>query len=110
MPLSPPPDHSKTFLACAIGATVAVCLFTLTRSTLPHVGDNIHHLPHGGCYQDGTKRIHYNSPRSHYPSSNLGSGSPPVFIVVLLLVGAILLSERLGQRRVAIRSQCCSTS
>ncbi|QED44837.1 TGB2 [Garlic yellow virus] len=107
MPLSPPPDHTRTYLACAIGAAIAICLYVLTRSTLPHVGDNIHHLPHGGCYQDGTKRIYYNRPQRNYPSSNLGSGSANVFIVILLLTAAILLSDKFANRRITHRSSCC---
>nr|BDG15106.1 triple gene block protein2 [Clover yellow mosaic virus] len=63
--LTPPPDHSKTLLAAVVGVSLAVLVFTLTRSTLPHVGDNIHSLPHGGDYRDGTKIISYNSPRGN---------------------------------------------
>nr|QQX32713.1 TGB2 [Butterbur mosaic virus]QQX32736.1 triple gene block 2 [Butterbur mosaic virus] len=70
MPLSPPPDNTKTFLALAIGVSLAVILFVATRSTLPHVGDNIHHLPHGGRYRDGTKTIDYCSPGRQSPSSS----------------------------------------
>nr|ACM45987.1 triple gene block protein 2 [Helleborus net necrosis virus]ACM45993.1 triple gene block protein 2 [Helleborus net necrosis virus] len=87
MPLSPPPDHSRSFLALAVGLTLAVCLFALTRSTLPHVGDNIHSLPHGGCYRDGTKQISYGKPAGRVPSSNLFSGfgfSTALFIAVVL--------------------------
>ncbi|QED42794.1 TGB2 [Allium carlavirus A] len=107
MPLSPPPDNTKTLLACAVGATFALCLYTLTRSTLPHVGDNIHHLPHGGCYQDGTKKIYYNKPHQGYPSSNLFSGTGSVFMVVCFLILAIYFSERYSRGRVNARSRCC---
>nr|QYF50192.1 MAG: TGB2 protein [Henan betaflexivirus 10] len=95
MPLSPPPDHTKTYFAGAIGICVALCLYTLTRSTLPHVGDNIHNLPHGGCYQDGTKRIVYNSPARSFPSSNLLPGLTSPLCIVVLIVGLIYLSERI---------------
>nr|QED43853.1 TGB2 [Garlic latent virus] len=95
MPLSPPPDHTKTYFAGAIGVCIALCLYTLTRSTLPHVGDNIHSLPHGGCYQDGTKRIVYNSPAKNFPSSNLFSNSTFPFCVIVLIFGLIFLSEKI---------------
>nr|AFV36810.1 TGB2 protein [Garlic latent virus] len=94
MPLSPPPDHTKTFFACAVGVCIALCLYTLTRSTLPHVGDNIHSLPHGGCYQDGTKRIIYNSPARKFPSSNLLSGLTTPLCFLALIIGLIYVSEK----------------
>nr|CAC84179.1 TGB2 protein [Garlic latent virus] len=95
MPLRPPPDHSKTYFACAIGVGIALCLYTLTRSTLPHVGDNIHSLPHGGCYQDGTKRIVYNSPARNFPSSNLPLNFASPVLLLGILIGLICLSEKL---------------
>nr|QED43727.1 TGB2 [Garlic latent virus] len=95
MPLSPPPDHTKTFFAGAIGICIALCLYTLTRSTLPHVGDNIHSLPHGGCYQDGTKRIVYNSPARNFPSSNLLPNFSSPLCLLALIFGLICLSERI---------------
>nr|AGG13272.1 TGB2 [Shallot latent virus] len=94
MPLSPPPDHTKTYFAGAIGICVALCLYTLTRSTLPHVGDNIHSLPHGGCYQDGTKRIIYNRPAKNFPSSNLPVNFTSPVLLLGILIGLICLSEK----------------
>nr|QCH00872.1 triple gene block 2 [Shallot yellow stripe virus]QCH00881.1 triple gene block 2 [Shallot latent virus] len=93
MPLSPPPDHTKTYFASAVGICLALCLYTLTRSTLPHVGDNIHSLPHGGCYRDGTKKIIYNSPARNFPSSNLLLGFSSPLCLLALLFGLICLSE-----------------
>nr|AFV36798.1 TGB2 protein [Garlic latent virus] len=94
MPLSPPPDHTKTFFASAIGICIALGLYTLTRSTLPHVGDSIHSLPHGGCYQDGTKRIVYNSPARNFPSSNLFSSLSTPLCLLALIIGLICISEK----------------
>ncbi|QBJ27540.1 triple gene block protein 2 [Birch carlavirus] len=101
MPLSPPPDYTKAVLALALGAAVAVCLFTLTRSNLPHVGDNIHSLPHGGNYRDGTKQIMYGAPGKSYPSINLFSGSSKnnAFCVVVFLVFLIAVASRFGSNR-----------
>nr|AFV36818.1 TGB2 protein [Garlic latent virus] len=95
MPLSPPPDHTKTFFAGAIGVCIALGLYTLTRSTLPHVGDNIHSLPHGGCYQDGTKRIIYNSPARNFPSSSLLLNLLSPLFLIALIFGLICLSEKI---------------
>ncbi|BAG06156.1 triple gene block protein 2 [Phaius virus X] len=70
MPLQPPTDYTRIYSFLVIGVSCVTILYLLTRSTLPHVGDNIHHLPHGGCYRDGTKSIYYGSAKrgSHpYP-------------------------------------------
>ncbi|BAJ17499.1 triple gene block 2 [Lagenaria mild mosaic virus] len=69
--LTPPPDHSKTFLALAVGVALALVIHSLLSYRLPTPGDNIHSLPFGGSYIDGTKRIFYNSPRAQSPSSKI---------------------------------------
>nr|QJX15396.1 triple gene block protein 2 [Carnation latent virus] len=61
MPLLPPPDHTKAVLAISIGVVVAVVIFALRSNNLPAVGDNVHSLPHGGFYKDGTKTVFYGS-------------------------------------------------
>jgi len=71
MPLTPPPDFTKPLLAIAIGLGLALLAHFFTRSTLPHVGDNIHHLPHGGLYRDGTKSITYHRPNSSQRDAKL---------------------------------------
>nr|DAG45438.1 MAG TPA: movement protein [Bacteriophage sp.] len=102
MPLLPPPDNTKAILAVAVGCSIGLALFMLTRSTLPHVGDNLHSLPHGGSYRDGTKSINYCGPRKNYPSSNLLTNSTAfVPIIVVVLTGAILLLSRGSGRCVA---------
>nr|QED43829.1 TGB2 [Garlic latent virus] len=107
MPLSPPPDHTRTYFAGAIGVCIALCLYTLTRSTLPHVGDNIHSLPHGGCYQDGTKRIVYNSPARNFPSSNLFTNLTSPLCILILLLGLIFLSEKIkSSSRTSVTCRC----
>ncbi|QNJ34489.1 triple gene block protein 2 [Aconite virus A] len=92
MPLSPPIDYSRVFIAIVIGTTIGLALFALTRSTLPHVGDNLHSLPHGGRYRDGTKSIDYCGPRKTFPSSSLFgySGSNLPALAVFLLVAVII--------------------
>lgn len=81
--LQRPPDNTRSYLVLAIGVATAVVIYMLTRSTLPHVGDNIHSLPHGGNYCDGTKSIAYNKPARNFPSSNL-LGLAPVFLALAL--------------------------
>nr|WPR17636.1 MAG: TGB2 protein [Dracophyllum betaflexi-like virus] len=94
MPLSAPPDYTKSVYVLAIGFVCGVCLFMLTRNNLPHVGDNIHSLPHGGCYRDGTKAINYGGPRKTFPSSGLLSGfGVPALGIVLLIIALIHVSE-----------------
>nr|ABI95137.1 TGB2 protein [Coleus vein necrosis virus] len=98
MPLKPP-DNTKSILAIATGAGLALVLYTLTRSTLPQVGDNIHSLPHGGFYKDGTKTISYCSPSKTFPGSILAvPGSLWPFVAVVVLTCLILLTNRKEMR------------
>lgn len=91
MPLLPPPDNTKAIFACAVGAGVALIIFVTTRSTLPHAGDNIHSLPHGGFYQDGTKRVSYCSPKRGYPISGLFAPFSQLSAVVLVVVLSLVI-------------------
>nr|QPK40614.1 TGB2 [Pitaya virus X]BDG58724.1 triple gene block protein 2 [Pitaya virus X] len=99
--LSPPPDYTKVVFPLTLGVGIALIAFTLTRPTLPTVGDSQHSLPHGGWYRDGTKTVAYNSP--HYYSSS--------FIPFLAVLGLTLLIyvSSLCSGRGATRScpHCC---
>lgn len=109
MPLTPPPDYSKAVLSICVGLGIAVILYTATRSTLPHVGDNIHHLPHGGLYKDGTKTIAYGRPGSGNLTRDTFVRTPAPLMLVLGLVLLITwLSNR--DRRVNKCSCACSRS
>ena len=104
--LTPPPDHSKAVLSVAIGVGVALVIYVVTRSTLPHVGDNLHHLPHGGAYRDGTKSICYNRPNSVQPITALPFALVPIALI-LLIHASQYFSHR---RRVICRIDCgCSS-
>lgn len=59
MALSRPPDYSKTLLVGSLAIGVATIIHFLRKNELPHVGDNLHYLPYGGSYCDGTKSINY---------------------------------------------------
>ncbi|AIZ76615.1 triple gene block protein 2 [Elderberry carlavirus A] len=100
MPLSAPPDKTKLYLYLGIVICVVGSLYFLTRNNLPHVGDNVHSLPHGGRYRDGTKSVDYYSPKRHNPSSNLlksVGGNYWVAITIALLITAIHLSGRVNR-------------
>nr|BDX36197.1 triple gene block protein 2 [Plantago asiatica mosaic virus] len=99
--LTPPTDYGKPVLAASIGISLAALVYTATRSTLPHVGDNLHALPHGGRYVDGTKSISYYSPNN----SKARDPFPYAFLLILTLSGLILLlSRRSGASR---HCACC---
>lgn len=91
MSFTPPPDFSKVYLAAVAGICATLAIHAATRDTKPHVGDNIHHLPHGGHYQDGNKRIIYAG--LHY-SNRLQTGDHWAAVLVAILIFAILVSER----------------
>ncbi|AGI62180.1 triple gene block protein 2 [Cherry rusty mottle associated virus] len=60
MSLKPPTDWSKPILFASVGVAASLVCFVFKADYLPRVGDNIHSLPHGGSYRDGTKSINYN--------------------------------------------------
>ncbi|QYF50249.1 MAG: TGB2 protein [Xinjiang sediment betaflexivirus 1] len=102
MPLVPPADHSRAFFALAVGAALAIFAWTITRSTLPQVGDNVHSLPHGGYYRDGTKTIHYGGPGISRDRAFIRASPELMWLVVIALIVAIWLSNKVGQKRT-----CC---
>ncbi|QGT76800.1 P3 [Citrus yellow mottle-associated virus] len=107
MPLQPPPDHSWTYRILALGTAFALFTLTLTRDTSRHVGDPSHSLPFGGYYRDGSKVVHYNSPRATRPTSNttLWALLP---ITLILVIHAL---HRLNHRDHSCRcNHCISTS
>lgn len=97
MSFKPPTDFTKPLLALVIGTTVGLTAFALTGHRLPHVGDNIHSLPHGGQYRDGNKHIFYGAP-SRKPDHCHNDKFWAISAVAILLV-LILISERFGRRR-----------
>nr|QPG93405.1 triple gene block 2 [Ligustrum virus A] len=101
MPLTPPPDNTRVYLCAAFGASLCIFIWSFSRSTLPFVGDNIHQLPHGGFYQDGTKTIRYNAP------GKLNSLEAPTkflrqpWAIVIALIAIIILLNRPSSTRCA---------
>nr|QED44405.1 TGB2 [Garlic virus A]QED44411.1 TGB2 [Garlic virus A] len=98
MSFAPPPDYSKIYLTLAGGAALGLLTYAIRSNHLPHVGDNTHHLPHGGRYCDGNKQIHYFKPNSGYQP---GGSYIPTFLVFFLTL-AILLTSR-SRRRLCVR-------
>nr|UUQ75127.1 TGB2 [Garlic virus X]UUQ75133.1 TGB2 [Garlic virus X]UUQ75139.1 TGB2 [Garlic virus X]UUQ75145.1 TGB2 [Garlic virus X] len=102
MSFTPPPDHSKSFLALAVGAAAGLLIFCLRTNHLAHVGDNTHQLPYGGQYRDGNKIVSYNGPRTG--TSSHGSLWPALSAIILTLI--IHFRSRTS-RRICVR---CSES
>ncbi|AHB87035.1 putative triple gene block protein 2 [Potexvirus nesignambrosiae] len=63
MPLQPPPNYIPVLVPIAVGIGLALLVVTFRSNQLPNQGDNIHSLPHGGRYRDGTKQVFYNAPQ-----------------------------------------------
>lgn len=93
--LTPPPDHSKAILAVAIGVGLALVIHFSLSYKLPSPGDNIHHLPFGGSYRDGTKSISYNSP-SRAPRN---SEFLPIALVFFIIGALHVLRKRDSNNR-----------
>nr|QED44963.1 TGB2 [Garlic virus X] len=102
MSFTPPPDHSKSFLALATGAAAGLLIFTLRSNQLAPVGDNTHQLPHGGQYRDGNKFVSYKGPNTGASSHSIWW--PAIIAITLTIIIHFLSSTR---RRVCVR---CSES
>nr|AEI55833.1 12K protein [Potato virus H] len=101
MPLSPPPDYTKVLFCACVGVASSVIVHLGTRSTLPSVGDNIHSLPHGGLYRDGTKQIAYCSPKGLNSIEKLSQSAFSPWSVVLFLIALIAISHWVDSKRCA---------
>lgn len=98
MPLTAPPDHTKTWTVAAIGLSIVLFTLVYSRSTLPQVGDNIHSLPHGGYYKDGTKQIFYGAPHKLNSLEKALSVKFQPWAVVIGLIAVIVLINLLEHR------------
>ena len=103
--LTPPADHSKAVLAISVGVGLAIFIFPLLSYKLPVPGDNIHSLPFGGHYRDGTKVISYNSPRAQ----EAGTKWAPLLAILLLTLAIYVASKRdLTRHRELHSCSCCA--
>nr|QYA72505.1 triple gene block protein 2 [Cowpea mild mottle virus] len=85
MPLVPPPDHSKSYFAAAVGISISLIILALNRHVYPVGGDSQHRFPFGGCYRDGTKAAIYNRP-------SLPRSPGASFSKLEVLLGVLILS------------------
>lgn len=105
MPLTPPPDYTKVLIAIAVGFSCALVISLFTRSTLPQVGDQIHSLPHGGWYKDGTKQIFYGRPNKLNSVEKQGFLIGQPWAIVITLVALIIFSSFRGPGRCMVCGQ-----
>nr|AIL23157.1 TGB2 [Asparagus virus 3] len=102
--LTSPTNYESVFKILAIGALSCLTIYSLRSSQLPHTGDNIHHLPHGGNYADGTKRIQYFQPGGNTPDyAKFRAGC-----VVLFLTALILIQSKWATRHLRTSVRVCS--
>nr|WAB21224.1 triple gene block protein 3 [Banmivirus BanMMV] len=90
MALSRPPDYTKVLFVGTLAVGTAIVIHFLRRSELPHVGDNLHHLPYGGSYCDGTKKINYGGSHNNKQSSVFN----PLLLIFVLSALIYGLSRR----------------
>nr|QBA83596.1 triple gene block protein 2 [Cowpea mild mottle virus] len=94
MPLTPPPNHSNSYLAAAIGVGISLIVLAFNRYVYPVGGDSQHKFPFGGCYRDGTKAAIYNRP-SLPRSAGTSFNKLEIFLGILTLSFLIIyLSSR----------------
>nr|QTG11141.1 triple gene block 2 [Cowpea mild mottle virus] len=86
MPLTPPPNHSNSYLAAAIGISISLIILAVNRYVYPVGGDSQHRFPFGGCYRDGTKAAIYNRP-------SLPGSTGTNFSKLEILCGILILSS-----------------
>nr|QAU20931.1 triple gene block 2 [Cowpea mild mottle virus] len=94
MPLVPPPDHSKSYFAAAVGISISLIILALNRYVYPVGGDSQHRFPFGGCYRDGTKAAIYNRPSLPRSSGTSLSKLEILFGILILSLLIIFLSSR----------------
>lgn len=102
MALSRPPDYTRVLLVGVLAVGTAFIIHSIRKSELPHVGDNLHHLPYGGSYCDGTKKIHYSGSRDN---RSVTTFNPLLWIFVLSIL--IYVSSKRDSLSVGVHS--CGT-
>nr|UCJ00159.1 triple gene block 2 [Cherry green ring mottle virus]UCJ00187.1 triple gene block 2 [Cherry green ring mottle virus] len=109
MSLKPPTDFSKPLLFAAAGVSLALLCAAYKSHYLPSVGDNIHSLPHGGYYSDGTKSISYNGlncQQNHSQNFPLSNNKLIPLALVLFVSFLIYVSSKFGNRSPCIQHYC----
>nr|ALP45937.1 triple gene block protein 2 [Cherry green ring mottle virus] len=109
MSLKPPTDFSKPLLFAVAGVSLALLCAAYKSHYLPPVGDNIHSLPHGGHYSDGTKSISYNglNCQQHLSQTFLSSHNKLIPLSLVLLVSFLIyVSSKFSNRSPSILHHC----
>lgn len=99
MALSRPPDYTRVFLVGVFAIGTAFIIHFIRRSELPHVGDNLHHLPYGGTYCDGTKKIYYAGGRN---SKSAITFNP--LLLIFALIALIYVSSKRDSLSIGVHS------
>nr|BCA25742.1 triple gene block protein 2 [Cherry green ring mottle virus] len=109
MSLKPPTDFSKPLLFAVAGVSLALLCAAYKSHYLPSVGDNIHSLPHGGHYSDGTKSVSYNglNCQQHHVRNFMLSNSKLIPLSLVLFVSFLIyVSSKFGNRSHSIQHHC----
>nr|ALP45857.1 triple gene block protein 2 [Cherry green ring mottle virus] len=109
MSLKPPTDFSKPLLFAVAGVSLALLCAAYKSHYLPSVGDNIHSLPHGGYYSDGTKSISYNGlncQQNYSQNFSLSNNKLIPLALVLFVSFLIYVSSKFGNRSPCIQHYC----
>nr|QNT38356.1 TGB2 [Cherry virus Turkey] len=111
MSLTPPPNYTSAVLCGCAGVCAALIVVSLKSDYSAPVGDNIHRLPHGGSYKDGTKSVVY-AGRFFEGKGHLGLEEDFnnfwVFTVVWLLIFLIYVSHKCTSRNRSFHYHNCA--
>ncbi|ALQ43528.1 triple gene block protein 2 [Plantain virus X] len=99
--LTPPTNFEQVWKIAAIGLLTCGSIYALRANHQPHVGDNLHALPHGGLYRDGTKQITYCSPQKTHAYNHKWTAAAAIAILSLLIYAQSRFS--LGNRPDPVR-------
>nr|AGZ15213.1 triple gene block 2 [Cowpea mild mottle virus] len=95
MPLVPPPDHSKSYFAAAVGISISLIILALNRYVYPGLGVTVSTgFLLGVVYRDGTKAAIYNRPSLPRSSGTSLGKLEILFGVLILSLLIIFLSSR----------------
>nr|WCC59455.1 triple block protein 2 [Narcissus mosaic virus] len=106
--LTPPVNYEQVYKVLAIGFLLCASIYCLRSNHLPHVGDNIHSLPHGGNYADGTKRVQYFRPHSSTSTNHKYTALCAVLTLSLLIFAQTRLAAGNRRTSVSICHHCSS--
>ncbi|ABG48662.1 ORF 3 [Malva mosaic virus] len=108
--LTAPTNYEQVYKILAIGVLSCLSIYALRASHLPHVGDNLHHLPHGGNYVDGTKRISYFKPHTSHGANYKWSAACAIGFLSLLIFAQTRFNSRPVSTSVRVCAHCTSNS